>query len=455
MNQSAVQKQADRSILGPLAYAAPVVAMIFLWNPTVSVLPGLYAKYFGLSLGAIATVLLIARIVDALVDPLVGYLSDRHRARGGSRKSWVVAGGLGLAASAWFLFVPPSGVTIGYYLIWSLTFYLAWTLMDVPHIAWGGELSRHHEVRARIYSFRGMAIYVGIVAFAALPFLTETSSGQFSPAVMRQTIMVGAVAMAVALLVTVFVAPAGSVIIAVRRDSLRSVLNSVLANRPLRHFLLTYFLFSLSLGMWTGLVFLYIDSYLKLQADTALIFLLFSAAALLSVPIWGAFAVRGEKRTILVAGVALYTLCLVASLPFMRGVSPLLPMLTMSGVYIGAAAFALITPALLADIVDYGALRFGQNRSSTYFALLVLAFKASSGVGAGLALGIAAWFGFDPQAAFVGKRAGMGIQIAFIVLPTLLSASALVLALKTPITRRRHHIILARLSRRMEAETLP
>ena len=32
------------STLQLLAYSAPVCAMIFLWNPTVSILPGMYAK---------------------------------------------------------------------------------------------------------------------------------------------------------------------------------------------------------------------------------------------------------------------------------------------------------------------------------------------------------------------------------------------------------------------------
>ena len=58
-----------------------------------------YTDIFGLE-GAIAgTVMLVARITDAFVDPTVGLLSDRTKTRFGKYRPW---GAFGLRCLSWF-----------------------------------------------------------------------------------------------------------------------------------------------------------------------------------------------------------------------------------------------------------------------------------------------------------------------------------------------------------------
>ena len=76
-----------------LCFTFPQVGLILLFVPT-TILAGIYAKYFGLSLAELGSITLLARIFDAVTDPLVGYWSDRVRERTGSRKVFIVAGGL-------------------------------------------------------------------------------------------------------------------------------------------------------------------------------------------------------------------------------------------------------------------------------------------------------------------------------------------------------------------------
>ena len=54
-----------------LVYVLPNIGWVLLAAP-LAVLGGIYAKYFGLSLTTIGTVMLVARLSDALTDPLVG-----------------------------------------------------------------------------------------------------------------------------------------------------------------------------------------------------------------------------------------------------------------------------------------------------------------------------------------------------------------------------------------------
>ena len=121
------------------AYALPVIPVNFLAGP-LTILQGIYAKYFGLSLASIASVLLIARLFDAISDPMIGFLSDRFYARSGSRKQFVVCGGVLLILACYFLYVPPVDVSSVYFLGWFLAFYFAFTMFEIPHLAWASDL---------------------------------------------------------------------------------------------------------------------------------------------------------------------------------------------------------------------------------------------------------------------------------------------------------------------------
>ena len=83
-----------------VAYSLPLLSLDFLVAPIMSILQGIYAKYYGLELTAIASVLIIARVFDGVSDPLIGYWSDRMRAR----KPFVLAGGALFIVCAYFLF---------------------------------------------------------------------------------------------------------------------------------------------------------------------------------------------------------------------------------------------------------------------------------------------------------------------------------------------------------------
>jgi len=436
-----------------LAYAAPVCSMVFLWIPTLSILPGLYAKYFNLKLTAVASVLLLSRVVDAVADPLVGYLSDRHRVAGGSRKTWVIAGGLALSVSSYFLFSPDPPVSYFYYLIWSLSFYLAWSLIDIPHAAWGAELVDDYNGRTQVYGYRSISLYIGLVAFSVLPFLPVFDGKEYTPQTLRGAVFIGAAFMLVALAASALIAPDGKSVQTQSQDSFREVVSSIVRNRPLLHFMATYFSFSLSYGMWTGLIFVYLDRYLNLGAKTAVIFLIFGMAALLSTPLWVRLVAKSSKSAVLASGIALFVVSLFCY-QFIRPTTAWwIPLLTSCGVYVGVAAFSLLAPAILADVVDYGVLKFNRNRGSTYFALLTLSFKASSGLGAGLALGLTGYLGFDATSTVQSHTAIVGLRIGLIWLPALLGLIAFVLALLTPISKRRHEIIRQRLESRKVVRT--
>ncbi|NCF33799.1 MAG: MFS transporter, partial [Proteobacteria bacterium] len=57
-----------------------------------------YTDVMGLSATAAAGVLALARVVDAVTDPIMGMLAERTRTRFGRLRPWVILGALPLAA---------------------------------------------------------------------------------------------------------------------------------------------------------------------------------------------------------------------------------------------------------------------------------------------------------------------------------------------------------------------
>src|SRR5262245_66085187 len=79
-----------RSLL--LLYGAPSFAGAAMLVPIYIHLPKFYSDVIGVPLGYLAIAIAAARALDALSDPVVGWLSDRTRSRWGRRRPFIALG---------------------------------------------------------------------------------------------------------------------------------------------------------------------------------------------------------------------------------------------------------------------------------------------------------------------------------------------------------------------------
>ena len=437
----------SRAVL--VAYAAPAFSQTLIHGPTGSVIQGVYAKYFGVPLRAIAAVLLITGLYDAAVSPIVGYLSDRHCQRGGSRKPWLLGGSLISLIACWFLFAPTGAVTIGYFLCWLLVMYTGWAIAEVPYSAWMAEISSDYDERTRIATWRGVAMYGGAIAFAAIPYLPFFPTTEFTPASLRWTAILAVVALPTFSILAVLTVPAGRVVIDKRIP--RNAWRGVFSNKPLLRFALLFFLYNLAPGIFQGLMYFYLDSYLHQGALMAALFLLTLPLGALAVPVWGYLCRRfGKQRSWAVgcgAG-ALMVLCFAAIPVGPAGTVWLATAQVL--VILVFAGFPVAAPSVLADVIDYGRLRFGVDYAGTYFSIYNVMYKAVPGIGAAIGLALAGLGGFDPHDAQSSPHAMTGLLLAFSVLPAMLLAIVAPMLWYFPIDASRQRIIAARLRQRDE-----
>lgn len=439
------------SISKMLAFAAPAAGSWIFYIPMWSILPAIYVKYFGLELSAVAAVVLIVRLFDGITDPTIGYLADRHREANGSRKVWVIGGGMGAVVACYFLFYPPENVSTGYYLFWSVVYFVMFTVSEVPHMTWGSELTLDYNERANVFGMRYIFTYLGSLAFYAMPLLPFYTTNDYTPEVMQDTLKVGIALTLIGAAWTIFHAPAGRVIKSVKCDSPRLFLQSLKENKPFLIYCAATALISLAYGMWFGLIFFYLNSYLSLAGKVAVIFMVSQIISMISSSGWLVLIRNTSKAHAWFVGVLVFCAQLICMYFVDDSTGWWLPALLVITAYISFASNDIAALSTLGDISDYGKLKFNKDRGATYYAVNSLIFKVGLGVGGGISLSLAGFSGFDPNATSYDAFQVLGLQVGFLGLPLLFALLGLIFVIRTPITRHRHQIIQRRIESRMLA----
>ena len=428
-----------------LGYCAPTIAVYFIFGPMQSVIQGIYVKYYGLELTAMAGVMVFARLFDAVIDPVVAYLADRHSNKGGSRRPWIFSGGILLVFSAFFLFLPPGEVSFLSTLFWFLMFYLGLTLFDMPHISWGAQLAPEYQQRNRLYAFRTSFVFIGIFAFLGFPLLPIFQTHEYSPETLRLGVYMGGGLMLLTLFAFYVYAPEHKACRPHGEESISQSLAAIASNKPLCLFLGGYLISGLSAGVWMGLLYIYLDGYLHLGEYVVMAFALGNICGMATIPLWHWVNRRFSKFPTWSACLIVFSLLSLCYLAIEPGGAPVWPLLITVGLFSSFTYQGVVLPSIMADIVDYGELKFGRDRSTIYFACWTLTSKANMGIGAGIGLGVTGWLGFDPALQVNTENAVQGLLIAFAIIPAILSLCALPLVRRMPITPKRHAIIRKRI----------
>ena len=158
---------------GGLRYGALGLPLAFVALPLYVVLPNHYAGALGVPLAWLGAVLLAARLLDAVADPLIGRWVDRLFARS-ALAAWRVAALAGVALAIGFaaLFFPPVEGSAAL-LLWCAALlavtYLGYSVVSVVHQAWGARLGGDEGQRARVVAWREGLALAGVLVASVLP----------------------------------------------------------------------------------------------------------------------------------------------------------------------------------------------------------------------------------------------------------------------------------------------
>ena len=144
-----------------------------------------YNQVLGLSGSLAGSAALLALLVDAVTDPMVGQLSDRFRSRWGRRHPFMLAGAVPFGLAIFALFSPPGELSQGQLFAWMLggaiTVRLMLTLFYVPHLSLGAELARDYYGRTSLIGYRVFFTYAGILVTSVVGFSLFFPSSEVYP----------------------------------------------------------------------------------------------------------------------------------------------------------------------------------------------------------------------------------------------------------------------------------
>ena len=442
-------------IVTSIQYALPRIAIISLYAP-INIVQGVYSKYYAISLTSIALTILLIRLFDAFTDPLIGYLADRSMAKNGTRKPYLVTGGLILGLSGYCLYSPPVDPSIWYLGIWFAIFYIGFTLFEIPHLAWGGEISSDAHQKTQIFFIRAVTSVLGTGLFYAIPLLPFWSGSEITPATLKFSAILSCGLLIPLLYICLRNVPSGNyqnnsnqiVASANYPKNFGDRLSFLLKNKPLLIFLGAFVFSGCGLGMWFGLLYIFVDPYLGMGDLFAQVYLISLVCNLFSPIFWERISKYiGKKRTWIAALLlALVSFFLSYALnPTNADYGSLLTLLIISSAAV--ICIEAVSQSMLSDIVDYSTLKYGEAKGATYFSLYIFIYKAVFALGGALGLAIAGWYGFDPSNTFHEVTAVKGLKLSMALIPSIFVVIGIAVVLFSPISEQKHSVIHRRLTR--------
>jgi GPH family glycoside/pentoside/hexuronide:cation symporter len=395
-----------------LAYGLLGLPLAFVALPLYVILPNHYAREFGVSLATLGAVLLGARLFDALIDPLLGRLSDRLFARSPAAVLGMGAIAAVLLAAGFALLFFPQVDTPGALVVWAsvmlMLTYAGYSALSVSHQSWGAMLGGDEGQRSRIVAWReGLGLF-GVVLASVSPVVFGLPA---TTALFFAMLALGWLAWARAERPLPQPALCGgkgpSIWLPFKHAGFRRLLTVFMLN-------------GIASAVPATLVLFFIQD--RLQAPKAMepLFLgSYFLSAALSIPLWLAVVKRIGLAPAWLLGMALAIATFGWATQVGAGqTTAFVVVCALSGIALGTDL--ALPGALLAGVIQAN----GQSgrAEGAYFGWWNFAIKLNLALAAGLALPLLGLFGYAPGAR--DARALDALLIAYCVLPCLLKLAA-------------------------------
>jgi glycoside/pentoside/hexuronide:cation symporter, GPH family len=459
----------ERVPLGQKAsWAAGSIADQVMTNGINNLALPIYNISLGVSPVLIGYALALPRIFDAVTDPIMGNISDNTRTPWGRRRPYIFLGSFFCAITFALLWIPPLGFGATglflYFLLMSILYYTAYTVLAVPRTALGYEMCTDYNERTTLFAMN--AIFASLAGFG-IPWLYKLSFHPvFAGPEKNEIVGVRWVAVLAGILILLTCLP-GALFTRERaaamrqpRISLPRAVRLTLSSGPFLNITGIVVLILLAV-MLVGPMNLYINIFYICGGDKeAGAFwggwagMTQALSGLLATPLIAWVSRHIGKRVTIFCGLWLAVAGYLASWWLFNPAYPWLQVFFMVMLQPGLMTVWVLSGSILADICDFDELENGLRREGMFGAAYTLITKIASASITILAGYMLVWAGYRDGATITPETV-TNLRVLFIAVPVVLLGLALALTWRFPITEKVARGIRAELDARAAAAGAP
>ena len=455
---ASTQRLASREKIG---YALGDIATNFFFQSMILYQTRFYTDTAGLSAVAVGSMFLVLRLGDAVIDPVIGALSDRTQTRWGKFRPWILGTAIPFGLIFWLVYVTPNfgphGKLVYAYITYSLVMML-YSANNTPYSALMGVMTPDSSERSSIAGYRFVGALIGqfIIQALPLPLVAKLGHGD-SARGWAITMAIFGFLIIILNLITfastrerVFSAPG-------QKPSLRADLKDVFTCGPwIVMFVLTLLIFTTLVVRGSSLNYLfayYLDQGtvktfldklglaalgagpvtswklglnalgLLVNADgsnaaavgLSLFFVLGSLIQIVGIVFSKPLADRFGKKAVFIAGMAVTVIA--TALVFFVTPTSMTLLVVLSILWpIGWGPTVPLLWVMIADVADFSEWKNSRRATGFMYAGILFALKAGLSLGGALSAWVIAAYGYVPNVAQT-QRALLGIRLGASIYP--------------------------------------
>jgi len=402
-----------------------------------------FTDVVGLAPAFLGVLFMVARIWDAVNDPMAGWLIDNTRTRIGKFRPWILAGTLSNTVVLIVLFSNPGIRGAGQYVFYSVVYILwgmTYTLEDISYWSMIPALADDESERNTISVIPRVFAAAGNIAVGSLGLAVVSAFGKVAPGALPTpeqqsrgffwlAVLIGAVFVVTNVVTVIFVKEK----VVVRNEAkfrFRDIFTTISRNDQLVVIVAAMTLYTLAINL-TASLGLYWFKYDVGDEGMYGTFYLTAGAQVLAMLVFPPFAKVMSRRRVFILSTLLPIFGYVALYVVGKTLGNNIAMMAVAGVvlFFGFGFSLVLTSVMLADAVDYGEWKLGVRSESIVFSMQTFMVKFAMAI-AGLVTGVGlAAFGFVANAEQSASSL-TGIRVLMFGAPIVLLLASLGIYLK-------------------------
>lgn len=393
---------------------------------------------FGIGAAAVGTLFLIARVIDAITDPIMGIIVDNTKSKLGKSRPYLLYVPIFMGITTIMCFSSPNlsyngKVTWIYvsYILWGICF----TAMDTPYWSLSANITQSPQGRTKIVTSARTIAFGGslVVSVFTLPLVAKLGNWNL-------VAIVYAITAACCTWITVWGVREINTDRKPEKQGLKQLKELFKTNTPLRILLISMLMLEITYALRNGFAIYYIKYNFNATAFIPVV----TGISMVSGMIGGLAAPtltkKLGKRNVALIGLGINAIGFV--LIFLLSYSNLLMLLiinTIMGLAEGAGNISLAS--MVADCVEYGEWKTGKRSEGMVFSSNIFKTKLASAIGGALCGYVLAFVGYKANEVQTVK-ALTGIHWMYSIIPGIIAMCSILYLRKYNLTENEYEVIL-------------